>query len=103
MTKMTLSNLPSTLDEKSSDAAAFRAWLAPAPDRNAMDPALPILRRAVIRSLSHKQLVYATAYYVGGQTVRAIADTMGVRPSTVSRGLRRARQRMYLILGGGPE
>lgn len=59
------------------------------------------LSRALRQDITEKQRLYLTLYYGRNMTIEAIADQQGVNKSTVSRTLRRGRQRLYRCLRYG--
>lgn len=56
------------------------------------------LRRARDQELTPRQRQMLELYFEGGLTMPQIARQLGVHPSTVSRTLRRARDRLYRAL-----
>lgn len=56
------------------------------------------LRRAREQELTPRQREMLDMYYDGGMTMLQIADRLGVNRSTVSRTIRRARERLYRFL-----
>lgn len=56
------------------------------------------LRRAREQELTDRQREMVSLYYDQGMTMPQIAERLGVNRSTVSRTLRRARDRLYRFL-----
>ena len=56
------------------------------------------LRRARQQELTPRQQQVLTLYYDQGMNMTQIAQTLGVNCSTVSRTIRRAKQRLYRCL-----
>jgi len=56
------------------------------------------LRRAREQELTQRQREMVALYYDRGMTMPQIAERLGVSRSTVSRTLRRARDRLYRFL-----
>ena len=56
------------------------------------------LRRARQQELTPRQQQVLTLYYGQGMNMTQIAQTLGVNCSTVSRTIRRAKQRLYRCL-----
>lgn len=56
------------------------------------------LRRARQQELTPRQQQILTLYYDQGMNMTQIAQTLGVNCSTVSRTIRRAKQRLYRCL-----
>lgn len=56
------------------------------------------LRRAREQELTERQREMVSLYYDQGMTMPQIAEQLGVNRSTVSRTLRRARDRLYRFL-----
>lgn len=56
------------------------------------------LRLARERELTERQREMVSLYYDQGMTIPQIAERLGVNRSTVSRTLRRARDRLYRFL-----
>ena len=56
------------------------------------------LRRARQQELTPRQQQVLTLYYNQGMNMTQIAQTLGVNCSTVSRTIRRAKQRLYRCL-----
>ena len=56
------------------------------------------LRQARERELTPRQRQMLELYYDQGMTIPQIAGALGVNPSTVSRTLRRAKDRLYRCL-----
>ena len=56
------------------------------------------LRRARQQELTPRQQQVLTLYYDQGMNMTQIAQTLGVKCSTVSRTIRRAKQRLYRCL-----
>ena len=56
------------------------------------------LRRAREQELTDRQREMVSLYYDQGMTIPQIAERLGVNRSTVSRTLRRARDRLYRFL-----
>lgn len=56
------------------------------------------LRRAREQELTKRQQEMVSLYYDQGMTMPQIAERLGVNRSTVSRNLRRARDRLYRFL-----
>ena len=56
------------------------------------------LRRARQQELTPRQQQVLTLYYDQGMIMTQIAQTLGVNCSTVSRTIRRAKQRLYRCL-----
>ena len=56
------------------------------------------LRRARQQELTPRQQQVLTLYYDQGMSMTQIAQTLGVNCSTVSRTIRRAKQRLYRCL-----
>lgn len=56
------------------------------------------LRRARQQELTPRQQQVLTLYYDQGMNITQIAQTLGVNCSTVSRTIRRAKQRLYRCL-----
>ena len=56
------------------------------------------LRRARQQELTPRQQQVLTLYYDQGMNMAQIAQTLGVNCSTVSRTIRRAKQRLYRCL-----
>ena len=56
------------------------------------------LRRARQQELTPRQQQVLTLYYDKGMNMTQIAQTLGVNCSTVSRTIRRAKQRLYRCL-----
>ena len=56
------------------------------------------LRRAREQELTDRQREMVSLYYDQGMTMPQIAERLGVNRSTVSRTLRRARNRLYRFL-----
>lgn len=56
------------------------------------------LRRAREQELTERQREMVSLYYDQGMTIPQIAERLGVNRSTVSRTLRRARDRLYRFL-----
>lgn len=56
------------------------------------------LRRAREQELTDRQQEMVSLYYDQGMTMPQIAERLGVNRSTVSRTLRRARDRLYRFL-----
>lgn len=56
------------------------------------------LRRAREQELTERQREMVALYYDQGMTIPQIAERLGVSRSTVSRTLRRARDRLYRFL-----
>ena len=56
------------------------------------------LRRAREQELTQRQREMVALYYDRGRTMPQIAERLGVSRSTVSRTLRRARDRLYRFL-----
>ena len=56
------------------------------------------LRRAREQELTKRQRAMVALYYDQGMTMPQIAERLGVSRSTVSRTLRRARDRLYRFL-----
>ena len=56
------------------------------------------LRRARQQGLTPRQQQVLTLYYDQGMNMTQIAQTLGVNCSTVSRTIRRAKQRLYRCL-----
>ena len=56
------------------------------------------LRRARQQKLTPRQQQVLTLYYDQGMNMTQIAQTLGVNCSTVSRTIRRAKQRLYRCL-----
>ena len=59
---------------------------------------LRAMRLAWQQELTKRQRIYLDHYYHDAMTMQAIADTYGVNVSTVSRTLRRARNRLRHVL-----
>ena len=59
------------------------------------------LSRALRQDITEKQRRYMVLYYGQGMSMDAIARTCGVNKSTVSRTLKRGRQRLYRCLRYG--
>lgn len=59
------------------------------------------LSRALREDLTERQRMYMTLYYGQNMTMPEIAETCGVNKSTVSRTLKRGRQRLYRCLRYG--
>lgn len=59
------------------------------------------LTRALRQDVTEKQRRYMVLYYGQGMSMDAIARTCGVNKSTVSRTLKRGRQRLYRCLRYG--
>ena len=56
------------------------------------------LRTAWDIELTPKQRLYMHCYYVRAMTMQQIAEEYGVNPGTVSRTLRRAKERLQRVL-----
>ena len=88
--------------EIESNKLAFREWLAEEsgqnePDRD-MAHALSLVRTALHEELTKTQLKYAVCYYVDGLNMREIGALHGVSTPTVSRTLKRARNKLRRVL-----
>lgn len=59
------------------------------------------LVHALRQDITPKQREYMTLYYLHGRTVEEIARQKGVNKSTVSRTMKRGRQRLYRCLRYG--
>ena len=59
------------------------------------------LAHALRQDITPKQREYMILYYGQGMSMEAIADQTGVNKSTVSRTLKRGRQRLYRCLRYG--
>lgn len=90
--------IPIAPAERAVDAAAFRMWLSPDVPDEGMTRAMRMCRKAIHGELTERQRNYAIAYYVEGKKLREIATDLNVAPSSVCRGLTRARQRLYRVL-----
>ena len=87
-------------NEYAQERKAFLLWLnagTDVPDAS-RNYALNLLGRAMREELSEKQLLYITAYYVDGKTMREIGKMYGVDATTVSRTIARAKKRMEKVL-----
>lgn len=93
-------NLPIAPAERAADVAAFKLWLDPQPQCR-MTPNIIAKRTAVRTLLTPIQMHYAVEYYVNGRKLREIAAEEGVVPSTICRGLSRARVVLHAQLRGG--
>lgn len=56
------------------------------------------LRRAREQELTPRQREMLSMYYEGGMSMPQIAERLGVNRSTVSRTIRRARERLHRVL-----
>lgn len=59
---------------------------------------LAALRSLMEEGLTQKQKEYIRAYYIEGVDIPEIADRYGVNKSTVSRTIKRGRERIYSVL-----
>ena len=59
------------------------------------------LSRALRQDVTPRQREYMTLYYIQGMTIEDVAQACGVNKSTVSRTLKRGRQRLYRCLRYG--
>lgn len=59
------------------------------------------LRHALRQDITERQREYMVLYYGRGMSMEAIAIELGVNKSTVSRTLKRGRQRLYRCLRYG--
>lgn len=59
------------------------------------------LSRAMRQDITERQRLYMNLYYGQNMTMEAIARELGVNKSTVSRTLKRGRQRLYRCLRYG--
>ena len=75
-------------------------WLRANAEDNSeqMDRLRRNLRRAREQELTKRQREMVALYYDRGMTMPQIAERLGVSRSTVSRTLRRARDRLYRFL-----
>lgn len=89
---------PRSPDELAMDAKAFRSWLQPDCPDEERNLVLRNMRLAIREELSETQRRYLVAYYVEGRKMQDIADEYGRDRSTVSRTLKRARQRLKKVL-----
>ena len=90
--------IPIAPAERAADAAAFRMWLSPDVPDEGMTRTLLMCRKAIREELTGRQRNYAIAYYLEGKKLREIAADLNVAPSSVCRGLTRARQHLYRVL-----
>lgn len=56
------------------------------------------LRKARAQELTSRQRQIVDRYYEGGMSIQEIAGELGLDRSTVSRTLRRAKERLYHVL-----
>ena len=54
----------------------------------------PVILKVFEKQLTDRQKCYIIMYYQDGVPIRAIADLYGVNPSTVSRTIKRGRQKL---------
>ena len=59
------------------------------------------LKRAIDSELTDKQREILNMFYFGGMSVTEIADNCGVNKSTVSRHLKRSREKLHDVLSYG--
>ena len=77
---------------------AFQQMTAAATDQDVRQKMLRLLTRVVARELTPRQRQMVERYYFDGRTILSIANELGVNKSTVSRGLKAARNRMEQCL-----
>ena len=70
-------------------------------NRPQLDRAAALLKTLIAKELTPRQREYMMLYYGKNMSMEAIARQMGVNKSTVSRTLKRGRQRLYRCLRYG--
>ena len=70
-------------------------------NRDQMNRLKRTLTHALRQDITQRQREYMMLYYGRGMSMEAIAKEMGVNKSTVSRTLKRGRQRLYRCLRYG--
>ena len=67
-------------------------------NKNSRDKMKKILSMAVLNELTERQRICIVDYYLNGKKEKEIAKELGLHPSTVSRTLERARERLRRYL-----
>ena len=56
-----------------------------------------ILNKAMVTELTENQLFCLAEYYINGRKMKDIATVLGVNPSTVTRHIKRAKEKLIRI------
>ena len=71
----------------------------PADNRREREQMLRVLSNVITGELTQRQQQCVRLYYFEGMKMHQIADVMGVQTPAVSRHLKRARNRLHMVLG----
>ena len=89
-----------SLDFHLYDRASLERFTAKTGEDNSrqLKKAKQILRRVMEEELTPLQLEYMTRHYFGRESMTQIARERGVNKSSVSRGIKHGRERIYRVL-----
>lgn len=80
----------------------FRTQFSADDEENAVQNLAKMIHAAIQYELTDPQRTYFTAYYLDGLTMEEIGEIHGVNKSTVSRTVKRARDRIERVLKYSP-
>ena len=83
--------IPETYQSRQTEYQGLRGFLKAAEDDSYR---ARLLKLAITEELTPRQMQMAVMYYYRQKTVRDIAQELGVNPSTVSRTLKAAREKL---------
>lgn len=79
------------------DALIFNKYRQSGSNAEELRRKLEIVYKAMKNELTPKQFKLLTDYYIHGKKMKVIAEEMGVHPSTVTRQIKRAKNKITRI------